>query len=607
MSTIGYSKTEVLRLLALKNSGTQIFNTVDTYVVDGVNYKYDVTNNILTPISSDQAAIGLSNHNRSHGLLGQLGSTNRWVIVIAGQSNGEGNGIMPANLPLSIPGCMMLAKDNVYRNLTEPSHNRYAGAVDNWTPNAGNPANARYSLALDLANWLKRLTGADVLILPCAVGSTFIPGWLQNAYDDPPVLTSLFGQMRDRVNLACQGDFSRLIILHHGHEGETGGTAQTRATNYVSLISAYRYWFGNVPVIIPQLAPHTDPAVTLALAIGADSQRQLDQDYGDSSVIASAFGTSSWKTINNGLTAAAPEWYISGNTATSNFTSIAGGVRMTTLGGDGNGLALTHDYVIGRAYKISFRANCTVGAFKIALNLVNPASGWTLDGVAQATQSSGLTGDHLYEFTFVATAGTSFAIQRNAGGTTTTCDFTQMVIQEASTAKTSKVFVYPTWDVAMNGSTDGYHLATAGQKENGRRAALVIANRIMGLPNLRVIDGSGNNVPHVGHPHLTSARNVSGSTTVVSCFFNQVLANKGADNLWLVEVAGVAQTISSVVINADTTRVDITLSAPITAGSATVSYAAMQENSDGSAFTNFLRNAEGLPPVRFYRYPVAAA
>ncbi len=541
----------------------------------------------------------------SLGKIGQ-GQATRYTIVIAGQSNGEGNGVMPSPIPLSLAGCQMIGKDNVYRNLIEPSHNRYSGAIDNWTPVSGNPANARYSMATDLANWLKRLTGSDVLILPCAVGSTFIPTWLTDAYTDPPVLTSLFGQMRDRVNKACQGDFSRLIIIHHGHEGEVGGTAISRATNYVSLITAYRYWFGNVPIIIPQLASHTDGPTALLSATGADTQRQLDQDYGDSSIIASAFITSSRKNTNNGLAAASPDWYFSGNTATSLFSDIAGGVRMTTLGGDGNGLALAFNTFAGHAYKIAFRANCSVGAIKIALNGINPASGWTLDGVAQAVQSSNLTGNHLYEFTWVSPTDSSFALQRNAGGTTTVCDFTLMSIQEAATAKTPNVFVYPTWDVAMNGSLDAYHLATAGQKVNGKRAAYCIAKRILSLPDLRTVDASGAFVAHVGHPFVTSARNVSGSTTVVSVFFNQVITNKGADNLWLVEVGSVAQTISSVAINADTTRIDITLSAPITAGSATVSYAAVQENTDGSAFTNFVRNAEGLPPVRFYRYLVAA-
>lgn len=530
----------------------------------------------------------------------------RWTIAIAGQSNGQGANNLPASIPKSIAGCQLLGKDNKYGNLAEPSHYLNGNCIDNWTQYSGapTPAGRGFSCATSLANTLKRLTGADVLIVPAAIGSTSITHWLDQAYVDPPVEASLFGQMRKRIDLATGGDYSRLIILHHGHEAEITGTTTTRALAYHNLITAYRFWFGNVPIIFPQLSLHTDSGTNLQLAAGADTQWRLDQDYGDSSTIV-YYATSALKTINSGISAASPDWAVQNTNGTNTITDVSGGVR---LAGDGTSPALfkllAASLVVGRTYRIRFDVARTTGAFRISTNGAFPSSGWSFNGVAQAVSASNLTQSGSYEFVVTYASGEFQIVRDNVAPMDLT--FTNMTIEEAQPPKHANVFTYPTWDVTMNGSTDPYHISVAGQKVNGKRAAYVIASRILELADLRGVDGSGNSVAHVGHPHLTSARNVSGSTTVVSCFFNQALANKGADNLWLVEVAGVAQTISSVALNADTTRVDITLSAPITAGSATVSYGAVVENSDGAAFTNFVRNAEGLPPLRFYRYPVAA-
>ncbi len=555
------------------------------------------------------------------------GQNNQWTIVIAGQSNGLGTGNMPASSQSSIPGAKVYSKDGKYRVLSEPSHWLYPGYIDNFTPYGGTYAQPNYSMATSLANNLKELTGADILIVPCAIGGTSALQWIDQAYVDPPVQTSLFGQMRSRIDAVTGKDYSRLIIIHHGHENGSDAPTSQVLSDTQNLIAAYRYWFGlSVPIIFPQLATDTvsnNATLYTAMANAGNVIRSLDQDYGIPTYPAltapptnlTYVNADNIATFNNGQAAAvnSGSWLIAGTNSTNFLADIPGGVHYH---GDNtsNVLAIqlkpsSVGLVKNRWYQLTMRvANIGAGHFHLQVNNGYPTVGanfqFSKDGVAQGGSPTGQQ-DGLYVFTWLQTGYNYFSLFRSTGESTTDFDITQMSIKSG---QKSGIFTYPTWDLQNNGGPDGIHLNAAGQDENGRRAALVIAKRVALLPNLTSTNASGAPVQHTGFPFLLNARQVAGSTTVISLFFDQTITAVGDTTNYIVENASnAAQTINSVAINGgDPTRVDITIASGVTAGTAKVSYFVKAGNEDGTGFTNFLTTSEGLPPVRFYRVTCAA-
>jgi hypothetical protein len=173
-------------------------------------------------VSAPAGGVSLA-QNATSGAL-EIRPSRRIYLVIGGQSNGDGRGALSAP-PRALPGVLTLRKDNLIVPAAEPTGLQAQGWV-NKSPVGIAPGLPQFSAGVTLANRLTLLTGADVVLIPCAIGSTDLSDaqWGLRWNQNPPDQTTLFGQMRYRIDLATGGDYAGLMFYWVGHEGEAPGS-----------------------------------------------------------------------------------------------------------------------------------------------------------------------------------------------------------------------------------------------------------------------------------------------------------------------------------------------------------------------------------------------
>lgn len=141
-----------------------------------------------------------------------------------------------------------------------------------------------------------------------------------------------------------------------------------------------------------------------------------------------------------------------------------------------------------------------------------------------------------------------------------------------------------TFDLSL---IDSIHLDEIAQRKIGDRMALAIREHVLG----ESVDGTGPRLN--GAPTKPAANKVKVDTT-------QTLAtiSGNADNQFRVFDNGVEMTVSSVVNDADTSAVLITMSASAS-GTVTVSYGNVVASGVATTLNNVVKNAAGLPLPQF--------
>jgi hypothetical protein len=135
-------------------------------------------------------------------------------------------------------------------------------------------------------------------------------------------------------------------------------------------------------------------------------------------------------------------------------------------------------------------------------------------------------------------------------------------------------------DVARNAATDDQHVSRAGVDVIADRLALAIRQHVLGEP----VNGTG--------PRIVGAT-YSGSVVTLTCDKAIDASATNYGTLFRVYAAGVEQTVSSAVRNADTTKIDITCSAPLV-GAITLTYG-YRAGAASAARTDFVKDSDGLP------------
>lgn len=199
------------------------------------------------------------------------------AFIILGQSNAVGTGELADPEPPD-ESVWLFGNDYQFKMAYEPVDDS-TGQVDEVS---GDPvvypgATYGHSWSLRAAKGISMARGNQILLIPCAKGSTLIHHWLPgtNRYDR----STLFGSANYRRSVAAAGGLKG--IWYYGHESNTEEPFRASyIADWTRLITELRQDFGPVPVIYVQLARTTDPQFAQGFQEVAEAQRQMETGSG---------------------------------------------------------------------------------------------------------------------------------------------------------------------------------------------------------------------------------------------------------------------------------------------------------------------------------------
>jgi hypothetical protein len=511
--------------LNLKNTRTS-----DTFTMDDSWSSWTYLRANLASISGTGASVYVyKNAGLSQGLAAELAASQfvaqQQPFVIGGQSNADGRGSITNPSP-SHPSIFMLDKGENYRIATEPLGAQVSGWINN-IPGGGPGSTPAHSFGVEMGKVLARETGIVPLLVPCAIGSTTFEQWLQPAL--PLDISTLFGALILRAQKAAQRTGQSPIFVWYGHESNSSDTVVDLATGSVgyaflwkmdTLIRQVRAYFPNAPFLYAQLSTANSGVEVTRFAYAGESQRRAHDTGGTYTEVA---------------TLVAPQ--VSSVDATNTITSNS--PSNITMQGDG-GTPLTFYYsnfTIGKAYEIAVTVTGT-GLFKI-----------TSGSTPYSNQGAGT-------YVYAVTAGaTTIGFSRQSPGQPTNLTFNFSYIRALNGGQITNAYMAVTHDVPRNAGADNIHLSDIGQKEVGRRFALLYAEKVLKLPG---IDGLGPRLVSVTSTDATHTK-VKFSQNIAAAKAGETNYGDGTDSLFRVYDAGVEKSVTTVAIDgADATALIIT-------------------------------------------------
>lgn len=216
------------------------------------------------------------------------------VAMLIGQSNQSGRGTVDPTLAQPIDGVYSFPKEEeFYERAAEPLHAIVNQAVAT-NPSEPPGTNPGIGPGLAMGEGVKTGGGKNILLVPCAVGSTSIADW--DVPSDLGNRAKLFGAVVYRAlkAKAAVGGAPILIFLV-GHEGSAplavadylaGGVGTAYQNAMISFIADLRAALGeNAPLVLAQLGSNTTSGVSEAQAAAGEAQRQLESAIANCVVI----------------------------------------------------------------------------------------------------------------------------------------------------------------------------------------------------------------------------------------------------------------------------------------------------------------------------------
>jgi hypothetical protein len=204
------------------------------------------------------------------------------AFIILGQSNAVGVGELADREP-SDPSVWMFGNDYQFKMAYEPVDDA-TGQVDAVSRDPLIVSNQvwGHSWSLRAAKGITAARGNQIVLIPCAKGSTSIDHWFPQA--DRFDRATLFGSANYRRSIAAAGGLKG--IWYYGHESSS---EPPRGATYIEdwsrLIREWRRDCGPVPVIYAQLAGTTDPGYIGSLHAAAEKQRRMETGFGDTNAL----------------------------------------------------------------------------------------------------------------------------------------------------------------------------------------------------------------------------------------------------------------------------------------------------------------------------------
>lgn len=529
--------------------------------------------------SSVSGYVGAAGEMRAQG-----GDVEGIVVLIGGQSNAEGNGPAHYGAPETpVRNVFALKKSGVFGVASEPLHSREAWDLPNY-PAGLAPADtgdACHSAGLRLGKEIAAATGAQVTLLPCALGSTSMSMWAPPT--TPGDRTTLFGAAEYRINTVRPVAKKPDLIFWAGHESDagnalisdlSGGESNTAyRTLWTAHINALRAKWPGVPIIYCQLGQYNDASNYFKHVHAGEVQRRMETGYG-TNVVTWRKSFVPTKSIYATYTAVS-----GGNTAgpaPDNDLAREGNKYRVVCTGTGNPQVYLAKLKVGGRYRAVITAYSAGAGIRIAN-----------DSTVIAQNQTFVSGEvKTYDFT-AATVGLGVYPLN----TVTDFTFEIDILEAYQYGDFADCYMIVTHDLPLS---DNIHYNMDAQKEIGRRVGLTYREMIMGQP----VNSRG--------PRPVSAAKTSATTVKVT--FSRAIAENlnnygdGTTTLFRVTANGTGQTITTVVRDpGDTKSLIITVSAAMPAGTVTVSYGNRRGETVSDAYRRgvVVDLVDGLPAPMF--------
>lgn len=199
------------------------------------------------------------------------------AFMILGQSNAVGVGELADPEPPD-ESVWMLGNDYQFKVAYEPVDDS-TGQVDPVSADWPVRPDGAYghSWGLRAAKGITAAQGNQILLIPCAKGSTRIQHWLPGTNRSDR--STLFGSANYRRSLAAPGGLKG--IWYYGHESNAEDPYRaTYLQDWTRLVTELRQDFGPVPIIYVQLARTTNPSLAEGFQQVAELQRQMETGSG---------------------------------------------------------------------------------------------------------------------------------------------------------------------------------------------------------------------------------------------------------------------------------------------------------------------------------------
>jgi hypothetical protein len=473
-----------------------------------------------------------------------------------GQSNGSGRGTVTTTLPEEkLVGVYTYNRAEEFKLATVPEHSVLNQPVAT-SPNDG-ATDPKHGFALRAAKALKNTAGQDVLLVPCAVGGTSFEQW------DTPLTkedrTTLFGATKYRYTQAAVKGGNPVYWLA-GHEASAslavpdftnGGVGTAYQTAKTQFIADLREHIVDAPIIFSQLSADDTLATSEAQAAAGEAQRQCELS------IANAYMVVTHDVQRND---SPDDIHISrpGQDVVADRYALA--EQEHILSGLGPNLVSFGDFPADKAWTKG-------GGWSIASG---KATRTNTGAASQITQPITLTPGTTYQVTFTLAANSGNFAASFTGGTTV-----------AGTLRTTPG-TYTQQLTALTGNTTLY--LNGGSTFQGDLSAVSVREVLDAGGSMAEVNGTG--------PRIVGAT-YAGAVVTLECDKTIAASATNYGDLFRVYDNGVEATVSSAVINADTSKIDITCSAPLS-GPVTLTYG-YRAGAASAARTDFVRDSDGMP------------
>lgn len=205
------------------------------------------------------------------------------TLICGGQSNMSGRGIITGT-PLpeeKLIGVYSYNRSEEYKLAGIPEHN-VGGQPVPTVPPESSPTAPQHGFILKAGKDVKIGSDKNTLLVPCAVGGTWIYEWdTPGTVSDP---TTLLGAMKARYNIASSKGGTPVIVWF-GHENDVslavpdytnGGVGTGYQDAFVSLMNTVRNNVVDAPIIFIQLGSNDVEVKAVKQAAAGEAMRQVE-------------------------------------------------------------------------------------------------------------------------------------------------------------------------------------------------------------------------------------------------------------------------------------------------------------------------------------------
>lgn len=171
------------------------------------------------------------------------------ILAILGQSNAAGYSTCPNVLPPVSNGIYNFGNDYILQPAQEPIDNN-VNQVDMVSYDYSNKCGS----SIAIAETLKRITGRDVVIVPCAKGGTAILEWMPSYSRD-----TLYGSCFNRIRTMDTGENHTVMIFFYQGESDakTNSDALAWVDRFTVIVNALNTDLNYPPIVYIQVGKTT--------------------------------------------------------------------------------------------------------------------------------------------------------------------------------------------------------------------------------------------------------------------------------------------------------------------------------------------------------------